>query len=347
MLRWALVVFFCLCVDVLANSAAKEEKSETLTVYTYDALTGKNSLGEKLKNEFEKNTGVKLNLISFGSIGEALNQIVIEDKKTKADILLGIDSSFAPRARSTNLFSVLPEKHFSELQPTISLGKDRLFLPFDYGYLAFIYNSQRVQFKGDSSSELTLSQFINSTDNRKRVVIEDPRTSSLGFTFLRWTQETTNSENTLKTLWKSFLPKLITIAPSWSGAYGLFLKGEADFVLSYSTSRAYHLEKEKKSEYEVLYFKDGHPLQVEAAAVVKHSNPNKWIEPFLSLLVGSEMQSIIPSKQWMYPARRGVSLPVTFKSLPVPKTILLSDDFSEFDRKALIKHWSEWVTTSP
>lgn len=347
MLLWVLSVIFCLGRDVLAKPVEKSEKSEALTVYTYDAMIGKNSLGEKIKKEFEKNTGEKLNLISFGSVGEALNQIVIEGKKTKADVLLGIDNSFASRARSTQLFSLVPEKHFTELQPRVSLGKDHLFLPFDYGYLAFIYNSQRVQFKDASSRDLTLSQFINSNENRKRVVIEDPRTSSLGLTFLRWTQETAKSEDSLKNLWKSFLPKLITIAPSWSGAYGLFLKGEADWVLSYSTSRAYHLEKDKRSDYRVLYFKDGHPLQVEAAAVVKHVNPKKTIDSFLSLLVGSEIQTSVPTTQWMYPARKGVSLPESYKSLTVPKTVLLSDDFTELDRKSLIQHWSEWVMSSP
>jgi hypothetical protein len=49
----------------------------------------------------------------------------------------------------------------------------------------------------------------------------------------------------------------------------------------------------------------------------------------------------------MYPARKGVVLPASFKELPVPKSILLSDDFTELDRKALIKRWSEWVVSSP
>ena len=31
----------------------------------------------------------------------------------------------------------------------------------------------------------------------------------------------------------------------WSEAYGLFLKGEADMVLSYTTSPAYHIAVEK------------------------------------------------------------------------------------------------------
>jgi thiamine transport system substrate-binding protein len=344
---WILALFFCCGREARSDSAKSAEKSESLTVYTYDAMTGKNSLGDKLKRDFEKNTGAKLNLVSFGSVGEALNQIVIEGKKTRADVLLGIDSSFANRARSTQLFVRVPEKHFSELQSSIDLGKDHLFLPFDYGYLAFIYNSQRVKFKSDPSNEPTLSQFINSPENRKRVVIEDPRTSSLGFTFLRWTQEITKSEDNLKTLWKSFFPKLVTIAPSWSGAYGLFLKGEADLVLSYSTSRAYHLEKENRSQFEILFFKDGHPLQVEGAAIVKHTIPNKWIDPFLNLLVGSEVQSQVPTTQWMYPARKGIVLPASFKELPVPKSIFLSDDFTELDRKALIQRWSEWVVSSP
>ena len=37
----------------------------------------------------------------------------------------------------------------------------------------------------------------------------------------------------------------MTVTKGWSEAYGLFLEGEADMVLSYTTSPAYHLIAEE------------------------------------------------------------------------------------------------------
>lgn len=41
--------------------------------------------------------------------------------------------------------------------------------------------------------------------------------------------------------------KTVTVTKGWSEAYGLFLKGESDLVLSYTTSPAYHIIAEKKT----------------------------------------------------------------------------------------------------
>jgi thiamine transport system substrate-binding protein len=39
--------------------------------------------------------------------------------------------------------------------------------------------------------------------------------------------------------------RVLTVTPGWSEAYGLFTKGEAPMVLSYTTSPAYHVIAEK------------------------------------------------------------------------------------------------------
>ncbi len=337
-------VLIWIAFSVLFN---KSGVADLLNVYTYDALTGKSSFGEILKREFEKKTGSQLILTSLGSSGEALNQIVIEGSKSKADILLGVDSSFADRARATQLFSPVSVQYFFKLEPNLTLGKDRLFLPFDYGFLAFLYNRDKLHKKPSEFSGMTLSKFLESEQIRKKIVIEDPRTSSIGFSFLRWTQESFKSNEALKTVWEKFIPKLVTVAPSWSGAYGLFLKGEAEWVLSYTTSRAYHLEKEKKDQYEVLIFEDGHGLQIEAAAVLKHSKKKELINSFLELLVSEEIQKELPLTQWMYPARVGTLLPQSFKGIPIPKAISLSGELSERERKKLVNDWTRWASTSP
>ena len=50
--------------------------------------------------------------------------------------------------------------------------------------------------------------------------------------------------------WRKLAPKVVTVTQGWSEAYDLFLKGEADMVLSYTTSPAYHIGGRTRSDEE-------------------------------------------------------------------------------------------------
>ena len=50
-------------------------------------------------------------------------------------------------------------------------------------------------------------------------------------------------------IWERLSPKIVTVTKGWSEAYGLFLEGEADLVLSYTTSPAYHIMAEEDKKY--------------------------------------------------------------------------------------------------
>ena len=66
--------------------------------------------------------------------------------------------------------------------------------------------------------------------------------------------------------WQKLAAKTVTVTKGGSEAYGLFLKGESDLVVSYTTSPAYHMIEEKKDNYAAASFAEGHYLQVEVAA---------------------------------------------------------------------------------
>ena len=54
--------------------------------------------------------------------------------------------------------------------------------------------------------------------------------------------------------WRELQPKILTVTKGWSEAYALFLDGEADMVLSYTTSPAYHLIAEENEIIMMLLF---------------------------------------------------------------------------------------------
>jgi thiamine transport system substrate-binding protein len=122
---------------------------------------------------------------------------------------------------------------------------------------------------------------------------------------------------------KALKPNILTLAPGWSSGYGMFTKGEAPLVISYTTSAAYHVEYENTDRYEALIFNDGHISQIEYAGLLKNAPNKENAKKFLDYLISDEAQKEIPLTQWMYPVNKNVSLPDSYKAAaPVPAKVL-------------------------
>ena len=127
-------------------------------------------------------------------------------------------------------------------------------------------------------------------------------------------------------IWAGLKPHILTLARGWSEAYALFLKGEADMVLSYTTSPAYHAIGESNPNYAAADFGAFYP-QIEIAGVLKSSPHQDLARQFLAYLVSPEAQKVIPTTNWMYPvADIGTDLPAEFGSLIQPKQVLHLDE---------------------
>ena len=76
----------------------------TLTVYTYNAFAASWGPAPKIKKAFEKNCDCNINFLAVSSSIGSLRKIQLEGKKTKADVLLGLDTAIAQIAKETKLF---------------------------------------------------------------------------------------------------------------------------------------------------------------------------------------------------------------------------------------------------
>jgi ABC transporter periplasmic binding protein, thiB subfamily len=112
----------------------------------------------------------------------------------------------------------------------LQIDPEHRVTPFDYGYIAFVYDSERIQKPPQSREELTAHRF------RNRKVIENPKTSSPGRSMLHGTISVYGEENYLD-YGKRLKPNLLTITDGGSAAYGMFTKGEVPMVLSMSPVR--------------------------------------------------------------------------------------------------------------
>ncbi len=298
-----------------------------LTVYTYDSFVSEWGPGPQLEAAFEKHCQCDLAFIAVEDGVSILNRSRIEKERTKADVLLGLDDSLTEVARQENL--VQPHHiDLSNLKNALQ-WQDSDFVPYDYGYFAFIYDSTKISTPAQSLKELLASN--------ASIIYQDPRTSTPGQGLVQWVNAVYKQD--AATAWKQLSSHTVTVTKGWWEAYSMFLEGDADYVLSYNTSPAYHVVVEEKSQYKAALFSEGHVSQIEVAAISKYTKNPELAKQFLQFLISPEAQTIIPTTNWMLPVINSVSLPDIFDQLISPKQIGFTPAEIAQLRKDWIKEW--------
>jgi len=311
--------------------------SQSLIVYTYDSLAGKKSFGGRVKALYEKKyPGRKVELVSFPSAGEAVSQLILEGTASKADVIMGVDASMLSKLRTKDLMDKVPKELTRVLREDLKGEGEELFVPFDYGYVALIYDSRRTKVVRPTVSLMDLARL---PEFRKKIVVQDPTTSSLGSSFLYFTRLVL-SESDWKQFWVAMDKQLFRLVPSWSSGYGLFSDKQVDFVLSYTTSPAYHQVNENTDAFRSLFFTEGQFLQWEGIGVIKKSRAVSPAWDFVSVVLSQEAQNDIALTNWMFPARTGVKWPKAFEKIPVPHKVVSVGKVSEAQRTQWLKEWT-------
>lgn len=320
-----------------ALSANQLSAKETLTVYTYESFTSEWGPGPVVKEAFEQTCDCELNFVALDSSTGILNRVQLEGPNSRADVVLGLDTNLMALAEDTGLLDD-SEVDTSALDLPIE-WTSKVFVPFDYGYFAFVYNTELMPEPPTSFEEL-----INSPDDAK-VIVQDPRTSTPGLGLLLWMKSVYGDEAAAK--WEALQPKILTVTKGWSEAYfSLFLNGEAPMVLSYSTSPGYHMAIDETEQYQAAAFEEGHYLQVEVAAVLKNSKNKALARNFLAFMLTPEFQNAIPLTNVMFPATDiGDELPEAFTKLITPaQTLLIDTETVRDNRKAWTNEWLDATT---
>ena len=305
--------------------------AEKLTVYTYESFTAEWGPGPQVEKAFETECACDVEFVSVADGVALLNRVKLEGAGTKADIVLGLDTNLTAEARATGLFvphGVSPDNL------TVPNGwTDDTFLPFDYGYFAVIYDTEKLKTPPASLKELVEG------DPEQKIVIQDPRTSTPGLGLLLWVKAVYGDK--APEAWAKLKDRVLTVAPGWSESYGLFTKGEAPMVLSYTTSPAYHMIAEDTQRYQAAAFSEGHYLQVEVAGITTTGAKNPLAAKFMAFMTTPAFQDAIPETNWMFPAAK-TSKPLNpaFDKLVKPaKTLAFGADEIAANRKAWVDEW--------
>ncbi len=309
--------------------------AQTLNVYTYDSFSSGWGPGPKIKANFEAQCDCELNFVALDSSVGILSRVQLEGEASEADVLLGLDLNVMEAAKKSGL---LAEHGVNTSSVTTPGGwDDKLFVPFDQGYFAFIYNSETLATPPTSLQEVVENQNL-------KVIYQDPRTSTPGLGLLLWMKSVYGDQ--AADAWEQLAGHTVTVTKGWYDGYSLFLKGEADVVLSYTTSPAYHIVAEGEDKYQAAQASEGFYPQIEVAAMLKNA-PNKALaEQFMQFILAPGFQNEVATGNWMYPVVSDVApLPEAFLAQPQPTKVLTLDAKKVAkNRQAWVNEWLEATT---
>lgn len=320
-----------LYATIAALTLAGAAQADTLTVLAPDYFGSSWGPGPAIKEGFEARCDCTLEFRT----GDVLPRLMLDGARLQGDVIIGLGTDELLRARQTGLFA----DHGQDLSP-LSVPvtwEDDIFIPFNWSYVAFVYDQTRLETPPASFAELVGRDDIS-------LIWQDPRSSGAGLALLLWVDQLYGDD--AQGIWENLAAKTVTVTAGWSEAYGMFTNGEADMVLSYTTSPAYHIMDEGDETKAAAIFDEGHYFIAEAAGVLAGAAQPDLARDFMAYILSDEFQQMIATANWSYPsALPREDWPEVFRDLPLPETALfLSENEADARRSPALAHWLDGMT---
>ena len=305
-----------LVISVVSSSGTA--KVTDVTLVTHDSFV----MSPELISAFNSKTGYNLKLIKAGDAGSLTNRLILTKKSPIADAVFGIDNTFSGLAKQEGIID-------GNLQST------------DFGYVCFNYDKNWFAAKKiaapTSINDLILPAYKDLT------VIENPKTSSTGLSFLAATVDKFGA-SAWKSYWTALKKNGVKVDDGWESAYytdfsGSSGKGNYPIVLSYGSSPADEVRTNGQSQTASIL--DGCFKQTEYAAVLKGALNPKGAQAVIDFLLSPEFQKTFPTTMYVYPAVAGTPIPTTWSAFTQIPTKTYGDnlDFNA-NRKGWLAAWS-------
>jgi thiamine transport system substrate-binding protein len=286
--------------------SAQAEAPISLRVLTHSSF----DLPKEQLVQFEKDTGVKLQIVKAGDAGEMTNKLILTRARPIADVVYGIDNTLLPRALAAGVIE--PYSGPAAQRPSAA-ALDAGVVPVDYGFVTL--NIDKAWFAKSGLALPTSLDDLAKPAYAKLLVVQNPATSSPGLAFLQATVAGLGEEKAFD-WWKSMRANGVKVVKGWTEAYYTeFTRngGTRPIVVSYATSPAaevfYSKDKITESPTANLFLKGGVFRQVEGVALVKGGNPaaREAAGKFIEFLRSGPVQQALQTTMWMYPAEVGAA----------------------------------------
>lgn len=320
---------------LLGGCAPAVPPATSITVITHDSF----ALDRATIEQFSLETGLKVDFIAPGDVGTVVNQLVLTKDAPLADVVFGIDNTFASRAISAGVLAGYEAPGLPDAARELGAEVRPELTPIDYGDVCL--NADTQWFKDRRLAVPQTLEDLLKPDYANLLVVPNPATSSPGLAFLVATIGAKGDPGYLA-YWQQLKANGVKVVKGWTEAYtvefsGSTGKGKRPLVLSYASSPAYEPATEVLTR---TCFR-----QVEYAGVIAGARNPEGARKFIDFLLSTKVQAQIPEQMYMHPVDPGVELPPAWREhaaevadpIDVPATVISAN------RDAWIKAWTAAV----
>jgi thiamine transport system substrate-binding protein len=318
---------------------------KTLTVMTHDSF----AVSEEVITAFENANNVRVQFLSSGDTGTALNKAILSKDNPLADVFYGVDNTFLSRALEEDIFIPYKSPLLTEIPDEFELDSEHRALPVDFGDVCPNYD---VGFFKEENLEppVNLEDFSDPAYNGL-LVVENPATSSPGLAFLLATIGHFGEDGYLD-YWKDLVANNVLVVNDWETAYYTeFTRsgGTRPIVISYGSSPPFEVlyatEELEEPPTSAIVSDDMCFRQIEFVGILKGTDKQDLAEKWVDFMLSPVFQEDVPLQMFVFPVNENTELDEVFvKFLMVPDNpVYLSPDAIAENREKWIEAWTEAV----
>ncbi len=329
-----------------ATTPTAPKQPTEVTLVTHDSFDA----SEAIIQQFEKETGLQLNILKAGDAGEMLNTLLLSKDAPLGDVVYGIDNTFLSRALEGDLFTAYEAPALADIPEQFKLDPENRLLPVDYGYVTINYDIKWFEEKGIAPPN-DIEDLIKPA-YKGLTVVENPASSSPGLAFMFITIGRFGLEdNAWLDYWRQLKANDVLVTDGWSDAYfGQFTvgsggEGNRPIVVSYATSPAAEVFFNELTEPPTASINTpGNSFeQIEFVGILAKSSNQEAARKLVDFLLSPSFQEDIPTHMWVYPTNSKASIGELFqKWAEVPEDpIRLAPEDIAANRESWIEAWTD------
>ncbi|GAB3454644.1 thiamine ABC transporter substrate-binding protein [Actinophytocola sediminis] len=329
----ALVLVTSLTGCTLMSEDSAEDGERRVVLATHDSF----AMSQEVLDAFRDKSGITIDVRRLGDAGALTNQLVLTKDNPVADLAYGVDTTFASRALTEDVFAEYRSAEAEHGPQRYAIEDGDRLTAVDVGDVCVNIDPAALAAKGlaepASYADLTRPEYHG------MLVVEDPATSSPGLAFLLGTIAALGDG--WQEYWTALKDRGVLVVSGWEEAYtqefsGSAGKGPRPLVVSYASSPAAEIDEDGTPRTKALL--DTCFRQVEYAGVLAGAANAEDARAVLDFLLSREFQEQVPDQMYVYPARSDVELPAAWQhAAPQPTTA------GELDPAEIAKNRERWI----
>lgn len=326
----------------LTDTASKQS---VLTVMCHDSF----AVSEDVITAFEQQYTAKVQFLSAGDTGTALNKAILAKDNPLADVFYGVDNTFLSRALDEDIFQTYDSPSLKNVPSEFQLDPENRALPVNYGDVCLNYDIESLGEK-NILPPATLEDLVK-PEYKGLLVVENPATSSPGLAFLLATIGHFGEDNYLD-FWKALKENDVKVVDGWETAYYTeFTRsgGTRPIVISYSSSPAFEVLYTETPINEpptaAVVNNDTCFRQIEFVGILTNAQNRDLAEKWVDFMLAPTFQEDMPLQMFVFPVNSEAKLDKQFTQflLNPQKTTDVSPEAITINREKWIQAWTEAV----